>query len=48
MLNLNAIFTFSQTYGLWQGWSNTAPQAKRGLPQRFQWPAEAFRKYVQT
>jgi len=30
-----------------QGWANSGPRAKCGPPQRFEWPAEAFRKYVQ-
>jgi len=29
------------------GVGNSGPRAKCGPPQRFQWPAEAFRKYVQ-
>jgi len=33
--------------GLEQGWANSGPRAKCGPPLRFQWPAEAFRKYVQ-
>jgi len=29
-----------------QGWANSGPRAKCGPPQRFTWPAEAFRKYL--
>jgi len=32
---------------LGQGWANSGPRAKCGPPQRFKWPAEAFRKYLQ-
>jgi len=35
-------------YCLVQGWANSSPRAKCGLPQRFQWPAEAFRKTVKS
>jgi len=31
-----------------QGWANSGLQAKCGPPQRFQLPAKAFRKYVQS
>jgi len=27
-----------------QGWANNGPPAKCGPSQRFQWPAETFRK----
>jgi len=27
-----------------QGWANSGPRATCGPPQRFQWPAEAFKK----
>jgi len=30
------------------GWTNSAPQAKCGPTQRFQWPAEAFRKIFKS
>jgi len=33
---------------LWQGWAISGPRAKCGPPRRFQWPAEAFRKDLQT
>jgi len=33
---------------LWQGWANSGPRAKRDPPQRFQWPAEAFRKIFKS
>jgi len=36
------------TIALAQGWANSGPRAKCGPPQRFQKPAEAFRKYVQS
>jgi len=29
-----------------QGWANSGPRVKCGPPQRFQWPAEALRKYI--
>ena len=34
--------------GLEQGWANSGPRAKCGPPQRFQWPAQAFRKIVKS
>jgi len=34
--------------GLEQGWANSGPRAKSGRPQRFQWPAQAFRKIVKS
>jgi len=33
--------------GLEQRWANNGARAECGPPQRFQWPAEAFTKYVQ-
>ena len=38
---------FIVRYTLEQGWENSGPQAKCGSPQCFEWPAEAFRKYLQ-
>jgi len=32
--------------GIKQGWANSCPRAKCGPPQRFKWPADAFRKYI--
>jgi len=34
--------------GLGQGWAISGPRATCGLPQRFQWPVEAFRKNHQV
>jgi len=30
-----------------RGWANSGPRAKCGPPQRFQWPVQEFRRYVQ-
>jgi len=34
-------------YHLAQGWAISGPRATCGPPQRFQWPAKAFRKNLQ-
>ena len=42
-----AYTTYTSCNPLDQGWTNSGPRAECGPPQRFQWPAEALRKYVQ-
>jgi len=39
---------FNIGIALSQGWANNGRRAKCGPPVRFQWSAEAFKKYVQT
>jgi len=40
---LNTFVFLEDVTILWQGWANSGPRAECGLPQRFQWPGEAFR-----
>jgi len=35
-------------FALEQGWAISSPWAKYGPPRHFLWPAEAFRKNLQT
>jgi len=42
-IELFSIFTVH----LGQGWAISGPRTTFGPPQRFQWPAEAFRKIPQ-
>ena len=49
-LLINADLVCSEPLGvqLEQGWEISGPRAKCGPTRRFQWPAEAFRKDLQT
>jgi len=38
----------STQHDLTQEWANSGPRAKCGPTQRFQWPAEAFRKIFKS
>ena len=47
LVDLELVDPEERSVHLTQGWANSGPRAKCGPPQRFQWPAEGFRKYVQ-